>query len=100
MIAWSEWIDLSPTLRFSPDALRETLDGGQCFRWSFRKDENEWIGIWGANLARIRQADTGRLQASIPANTQASAAKVEQLLGSQINWEELIDSLPWRSDSH
>ena len=62
---WTSWKLLSPQLRFSQEALTETLDGGQSFRWS-RTAEGYWIGAWGKCLARVRLDNRGKLQWSCP----------------------------------
>ncbi len=62
---WTSWKLLSPQLRFSQEALTETLDGGQSFRWN-QTAEGYWNGAWGKCLARVRLDNRGKLQWSCP----------------------------------
>jgi len=97
-IAWSAWKNLP--LTFSSTVLAETLDGGQSFRWT-RNTDGTWIGIWSDCVARLSQADDGKLRWSAPA---AIAERVElglkNYLGLESNLAAQIDTLPWRSDAH
>lgn len=98
--AWSDWLPLSPSIAFTPDQLAETLDGGQAFRWRFSAEGSFWQGTWGNHIARIRQSPNHSLTASFLASSSTSIADLELYLGSQTNWEEMENALPWRSDEH
>lgn len=95
--AWSGWQPLPGDWRPSPDVLRETLDGGQAFRWS--EEEGLWTGIWGDNLVQLRlHRDT--LQWRAPAGTATTGPALHRYLGADTDWAALADALPWRSDPH
>jgi N-glycosylase/DNA lyase len=95
--AWSEWRPLTGW-RPSPATLAETLDGGQCFRWSGAEDV--WTGLWADCLAQLRLQD-GQLEWRAPADQVGIVAEALPLyLGSQLDWPGLADALPWRSDPH
>lgn len=95
--AWSGWQPLPGDWRPSPDVLRETLDGGQAFRWS--EEEGLWTGIWGDNLAQLRlHRDTPQWRA--PAGTATTGPALRRYLGADTDWAALADALPWRSDPH
>jgi len=114
----SGWQPLPGDWRPSPDVLRETLDGGQAFRWrdevtpSALRSHGEagsasteqsaiavWTGIWGDNLAQLRlHRDT--LQWRAPAGTATTGPALHRYLGAGTDWAALADALPWRSDPH
>lgn len=114
----SGWQPLSGDWRPSPDVLRETLDGGQAFRWrdevtpsalrslgeagSVSTEQSAiavWTGIWGDNLVQLRlHHDT--LQWRAPAGTATTGPALRRYLGADTDWAALADALPWRSDPH
>jgi N-glycosylase/DNA lyase len=95
---WSAWKPLPLTL--APAALAETLDGGQSFRWT-RKANGEWVGIWGQNVARLIQAETGAVRWSAPAFIAEQVERELKIyLGFDADLAAQIDALPWRNDPH
>ena len=52
-MGWTDWTPLPLTTPFTRESLRETLDGGQAFRWQFLETESCWQGIWGRFIARV-----------------------------------------------
>ena len=94
--AWSEWQPLAR--RLAPDALAETLDGGQSFRW--QDAAGVWTGTWAGYVAQLRLHD-GSLQWRAPTPLQSAVASaLPHYLGLDRDWGALTDSLPWRSDAH
>jgi N-glycosylase/DNA lyase len=79
----------------SPDVLRETLDGGQSFRW--REHDGAWVGTWSTHVVNLRLRGP-RLEWQ--AATATRAADLERYLGGGADWAALADALPWRSDPH
>ncbi len=71
---WTSWKLLSPQLRFSQEALTETLDGGQSFRWN-QTEEGYWLGAWGHCLARVRLDTRKRLEWSCPPKLKNTVEK-------------------------
>jgi N-glycosylase/DNA lyase len=53
---WSQWAPLDLPHRFTTASLRETLDGGQAFRWHWRDDHAAWQGVFGQHAAQLRLA--------------------------------------------
>lgn len=53
---WSEWEPLDLPHRFTTASLRETLDGGQAFRWHWRDDHAAWQGVFGQHAVQLRLA--------------------------------------------
>ena len=94
--AWSDWQPLA--LRFAPEVLTETLDGGQSFRWQLA--DGVWTGVWAGNIAQLCLRD-GALHWRAPASLHSNvAAALPRYLGLDRDWTALTDSLPWRSDAH
>ena len=56
------WEGLPSPHPFSPDTLRETLLGGQAFRWFSYAPERAYIGIWDKHVAAIRLGKDGSLE--------------------------------------
>ncbi|MDQ8205697.1 DNA glycosylase [Pelagicoccus sp. SDUM812003] len=99
-VTWSDWLPLEHTSQFTPALLAETLDGGQAFRWSFHADDDFWQGTFGKHLVRIRIEKSMTLRCSFPNGAENSINALRSYLGSETNWESILDSLPWRSDEH
>jgi len=77
------------------EALAESLDGGQCFRWN-RTSDRLWSGISGSSAATLTEVG-GILRAQIEAGTPELL--VYHLAGDQ-DWNELADRLPGSTDAH
>ncbi|HEY8995968.1 MAG TPA: DNA glycosylase [Lacunisphaera sp.] len=97
----------------SPEVLRETLDGGQAFRWfshaepstlrslgeggSQASSTDIWTGIWSDHLVQLRSHHHAVEWRS--ENPSAEPA-LRRYLALDTDWTALTDSLPWRSDAH
>jgi len=82
----------------SPEVLRETLDGGQSFRW---QTEGEiWSGLWGNSAAQLRLNATALEWRDLVPSSEADANSLHRYLALDLDWAALTDSLPWRSDPH
>lgn len=98
---WTDWQTLSIENPFTPDSLRETLDGGQAFRWSLNEEENAWQGLWGRHLIQLRLDQSRFLQFRRPRDNQfTSEQAIRDYLLLDTDWHAITDQLPWRSDSH
>ena len=97
---WAAWQPLAGLPPLEPDVLRETLDGGQSFRW-VRQDEVTWLGGWGETLVRLRSGPGGSVLWTAPAGrTEAAATALTTYLALDRDFPALADTLPWRSDAH
>ncbi len=97
---WSSWQPVPGWTGLNPRCLRETLDGGQAFRWR-SAGENEWRGIWGRHTVRLRLDDAGHLLASAPSAAAAAVfADLPRYLDLDRDYAAARDSLPWRTDPH
>ncbi len=98
---WTQWEPLRPQTPFTAFALRETLDGGQAFRWAYLESENCWQGTWSNHLAQLRLAPDQTLQYRAPSPNQSTDAQaLQDYLLLDFDWAARTDQLPWRSDSH
>lgn len=92
--AFQPWVD-APTL--CANTLRETLNGGQAFRWHVH--DTFFEGRWAGNVVRIRPGNRG-LDIAIP--VEADQAKIlaalESYFALETDFTALSNALPWRSD--
>jgi N-glycosylase/DNA lyase len=80
--------------------LRETLDGGQAFRWN-RQADGSWLGIWGDHMARLRLGAGDRVEWCAPeAAVDSTTRALAKYFATDRDFTALADSLPWRSDPH
>jgi len=92
----------------SPAVLAEILDGGQAFRWHGdtmgtrrprRVTTPEWIGQWGGHVIRVRWHRAGiEWKSENPAPPRTEPA-VRAYFAADVDFDDLTDRLPWRSDS-
>ncbi len=100
--SWTNWQSLAGWTP-NEDVLRETVDGGQSFRWHRVPTNGEpssrglWIGTWSGHLVELRLHD--RAVEWRGADRGAPAA-VHRYFACERDWAALTDSLPWRSDPH
>ncbi len=94
---FTPWRSLGKKSCFTERSLAETLDGGQSFRW--RRNENgSWRGAWNSCLAELRlRGDL--LQWRSPRQFPVSREEVVRYLALDSSYEDIIDTLPWRSDA-
>lgn len=97
--AWTPWAPAACRPSFSEAGFKETIDGGQMFRWNWVAEGSYWQGVWGSNLARLRLLHDGQVEWSVPVgNATDQPASLFKLIGLDRNYAELFDTLPWRSD--
>lgn len=89
------WLDLALATPLAGAALDETLDGGQCFRWS-RDAAGVWRGVTGETGAELREVE-GRLQYRLASGSRPALLRH---LADEVDWAARTDALPWRSDAH
>ncbi len=101
--ALSDWHPL-PGWNPSADVLRETLDGGQAFRW--QSDDHlgggvpsprVWTGTWSTHCVQLQLSDAGLHWRGSAGTT---VADLHRYLAHDLDWTALTNSLPWRSDTH
>jgi N-glycosylase/DNA lyase len=100
-VKWTEWKPLKLAPKFNRVSLAETLDGGQTFRW-VQDPLDIWTGQWSDVIVRIQFSDEGRLTWSAPSALEAGDVedRIRIYFGADVDWDSLIDHLPWRSDPH
>lgn len=97
---WTVWQPLAGLPSLSADVLRETVDGGQSFRWAAQAD-GTWLGQWSDQVVRLRTVADGGLHWSAPAALASTTpAALGRYFGTERNFASLADTLPWRSDPH
>ena len=87
-----------PSWKPSAVVLRETLDGGQAFRWSCA--DGIWSGRWGESLVQLRLNNHSLEWQSLAESDEKMAAALSRYLAADLDWVALTDALPWRSDPH
>lgn len=95
---WTPWQDLSLDLPLPLESLRETLEGGQAFRWARIDSEPIWQGLWADCIIRLQWEAPNLIRYSIPQSSDIQEAPIAKYLGFDRDWARLIDTLPWRSD--
>jgi len=97
---WTAWQPLAGLPPLSAAVLRETVDGGQAFRWTAEAGDT-WLGQWSEHLVRLRRTEGDRVQWSAPGALAATTpAALARYFGLDQNFATLADTLPWRSDPH
>jgi len=97
----SDWKALPGWVPSAP-VLRETLDGGQSFRWNYSNDET-WTGLWSESAIELRlrqDRDPGLEWRSLTGKTADASHPLWHYLACDRDWDALTDALPWRSDAH
>jgi len=96
---WSEWTALPCSPLFSPDGLRETLNGGQMFRWNMQTD-GSYLGIWDEHVAKLRATKTNTLEASFPQGKEADTfPALRKLIGLDLPYAEYYAALKGINDA-
>jgi N-glycosylase/DNA lyase len=92
--SWGPWTALDANPAFSADALAETLDGGQMFRFN-READDSWSGVWGDYVARVRRTAEGVTEVSFPRGRSAeSLPALCRLMGLDRPYSEHYADLP------
>jgi len=94
----SDWQRLELVHQFTAASLRETLDGGQAFRWHWVPAAGAWRGIFGRHAVQVRLGAEGGLEFCAASDTAAARAALGGYLGMAAELGPLLDRLPHRSD--
>jgi N-glycosylase/DNA lyase len=95
--AWRAWPGIWTP---NPAVLRETLDGGQAFRWR-EPTPGIWRGQWLDHQVELTRDAVGTLAwRPLHGPMAASEAALRHYLAEDQDWAALADALPWRSDAH
>ena len=90
-----DWQRLHDDYGFTHRTLRETLDGGQAFRW-FYDEARGWCGVFGRTYAEVRLSGSGEiLFRSLDPDADLH---LKRYLGRPDQSIAARDLLPWRSD--
>ena len=97
---WAKWQSLPQLHGISPRVLQELLDGGQSFRWNRLPEKMDlWQGVFGRVAIQIQQQADGEVYFRQPVGEEADIA-ILQYFGAEVNWDEIVNKLPWRSDAY
>lgn len=94
-VSLSPWETLAADCFFNEETLRETLVGGQAFRWFWEEANACWIGCWGANVIALR-IQSGQLHVS-RLTRKTGKEEILHYLGMD-NIPSWTDLLPCNSD--
>lgn len=96
---WTNWKTLESKTPFSALGLRETLIGGQAFRWSYNNQNQCWEGVWERHYIQLKHLESCVFQYRTPfGNTSSSTSALSEYLLLETDWADLTNQLPWRSD--
>lgn len=98
-LVWSDWQPLAGIPALSAEVFAEIIDGGQAFRWRQQPD-GTWLGVWADVVCRLRLSATAHVEWRAPAPLAIRAAAALPAYFNVTDYAALIDSLPWRSDTH
>lgn len=97
---WSPWKALDLPHRFDAESLRETLDGGQAFRWRPVNNGTEWQGVFAQHAVQLRFAGTARpLEFRAATDPAAAAEALCSYLAMAATLDTALSRLPLGSDS-
>ena len=97
---WAKWQPLPQLYGISPRVLQELVDGGQSFRWSRQPESRHlWQGVFGKVVLQIQQQANGEVSFRQPSEQEAEDT-IFKYFGAEVDWETMIDRLPWRSDAY
>jgi N-glycosylase/DNA lyase len=95
---WSPWKPLALRHAFTNDSLRESLDGGQAFRWRWHEELGAWQGTFGHHAVQLRlAADTLEFRAAT--DPVAAHAALLDYLGMAPELDAALARLPRSSDA-
>ena len=96
---WSEWEPLALGHRFTADSLRETLDGGQAFRWRWDSADEVWQGVFGAHAVQLQLGSDHRLRFRAATDPRKARTALLDYLGMAGELDAVLARLPLTSDA-
>jgi len=90
---FSDWELWENAPAFTEASLKETLLGGQAFRWVQKEDFFE--GRWATQVVRLRLVEEALYLASCESDARAA---LDQYFARATDFAGMTDALPWRSD--
>lgn len=96
---WSPWAPLALRHAFTADSLRESLDGGQAFRWRWRTEDNAWQGVFATHAVQLRLGHAATLEFRAATDSAATRAALLDYLGMAAELPACLARLPLSSDA-
>lgn len=95
---WTPWAPLPLRHAFNAASLRETLAGGQAFRWYPQPGHETWLGVFGRHVARIRLEADASLAWSAATDPAETLPALVRYFGMAPELDRLLGLLPLASD--
>ncbi len=95
---WTPWTRLRLQHAFTAASLRETLVGGQAFRWYPQPEHETWLGIFGRQVVRLRLEADASLAWSSATDPAEALPALMRYLGMAPELSHLLGVLPLASD--
>ncbi len=96
---WSKWEPLALDHRFTADSLRETLDGGQAFRWRWSTESAAWQGVFGAHAVQLQLGPNHALCFRAATDPHQARIALRGYLGMAGELDAVLARLPLTSDA-
>lgn len=94
---FGEWQPWNNAPNWSRVGFKETVDGGQAFRW--KQIDDYFEGRWSDHVVRLRHHD-GKTEFSKPKDSDhdKTESALKTYFATEIDFTRLTDALPWRND--
>ncbi len=98
-LSWSSWERLEGAQPWTPIGLRETLLGGQAFRWQGTAP-GTYLGCWADLHVQLRLNKEREVEFQVPLLDQPHRRRdqIRNYLENGLDWQTTTDALPWKSD--
>lgn len=97
---WSPWEPLGLSHRFTADNLRESLDGGQAFRWRHLDTTHAWQGVFAEHAVQLRLGADNALQFRAATDPLRAGPALRHYLGMAAELDAVLARLPLTSDAN
>ena len=95
---WAGWRELPGLGKLDSGVLAELLDGGQSFRWNLVPgQESDWQGVFADVVVQVSMDGDEKVVYRLP-DGRDQHSQVQEYFGEGVDWDAIVDRLPWRSD--
>lgn len=92
---WSQFEELD--IHFNDRDFRETLDGGQSFRWNYQNEEKCFLGVFERNVVKLRLSG-GKVGASYYRKKRDSVIRLKEYLDFDTDYRSIAYKLSDRDE--